>query len=65
MAKPSFVSGLSEPTNKVDADDDMQWKARNALEDIERAESHKRDRELMKHVKKAAREKVKNLKKIC
>lgn len=45
--------------------EEMKYKAKYALEDIERAEGHKRDKELMRHVKKAAKEKVNNLKKIC
>ena len=45
--------------------DDIKWKAEDALRDIERAEGHKRDNELMEHVKKLAKEKMNNLKKIC
>lgn len=43
----------------------MKHKAKYALEDIERAEGHKRDKELMRHVKKAAKDKMNSLKKIC
>jgi len=50
---------------KVDMDREMQYKAKSALDDIERAEGHKKDRELMKHVKKLGREKMKTLKDIC
>jgi len=45
--------------------EDMKYKAKYALEDIERAEAHKQDRELMKHVKAAAKSKMKALGKIC
>ena len=44
---------------------EREYRARSALDDIERAEKHKTDRDLMKDVKKLGREKVKNLKKIC
>ena len=53
---------------KVNADyeaEERKRKARYALEDIERAEGHKRDKELMKEVKKVAREKISTMKKIC
>lgn len=45
--------------------EEMRMKAKYALEDIERAETHKKDKELMKHVKKAAKEKIKTMNKIC
>ena len=45
--------------------EEMKRKARYALEDIERAEGHKRDKELMRHVKKEAKEKIKTMNKIC
>ena len=45
--------------------DDIKWRAQDAMRDLERAEQHKRDPELMKHVKKAAKEKMDSLKKIC
>lgn len=37
-------------------DPDMKYRAKAALDDIIRAEGHKRDRELMKHVKSMAAE---------
>ena len=43
---------------------EMRSKAKYALEDIERAEMHKKDKALMKHVKKAAKDKMKCLSKI-
>ena len=39
--------------------EDMRWKAEEALRTIHRAEAHKKDRELMKHVKRMAREQAK------
>lgn len=45
--------------------DDMKWKAEEALRTIERAEMHKSDSALMKHVSKLANDKMSALKKIC
>lgn len=45
-------------------EEDMKWKAKNALDDIKRAEGHKADKNLMKHVKQCAREEMKTLKKL-
>jgi len=39
--------------------DEMRWKAQDALRTIHAAEGHKKDRELMKHVKKMAKEQAK------
>jgi hypothetical protein len=39
--------------------EEMKYKARDALHTITRAEEHKRDRELMKHVKHLAKTQVK------
>lgn len=44
---------------------ERQYRAEDALRDIERAEKHKRDASLMKDVKKLAQDKVASLKKIC
>ena len=55
-------------SQKSDSDyqaEEMKRKAKYALEDIERAEGHKRDKELMKHVKKEAKEKIKTMSKLC
>ena len=41
------------------------WRAEDALRDIERAEKHKRDKSLMADVKKLAQDKVKSLKDLC
>lgn len=48
----------------IDKGEDMKSKVKYALEDIERAEMHRKDKELMKHVKKAAKDKMKCLGKI-
>lgn len=44
---------------------ERRWKAESALNDIERAEGHKRDKSLMKDIKALASEKMENLKKVC
>jgi len=44
---------------------ERNYRAEDALRDIERAEAHKRDKALMSDVKKLASEKVASLKKIC
>jgi len=64
MAKslPTTRAEASEP--KRDEQEEMEMKAKYALEDIERAESHKSNKELMKHVKAAAKSKMKCLSKI-
>ena len=67
MAKNSLpVATTSAPveTKRMEAEE-MKNRAKYALEDIERAEGHKRDKDLMKHVKKAAKDKMNSLKKIC
>lgn len=43
---------------------ERKYKAEDALRDIERAETHKRDKGLMKDVKCLARDKIKSLGKI-
>lgn len=44
--------------------DDMKYRAKNALDDIKRAEAHKADKDLMKHVKQCAKHEMKTLKKL-
>jgi len=69
MAKKAKGKSLPVATGMVammaSPAEDMKYKARYALEDIERAEGHRRDPDLMKHVKKLAKEKVQSLKKVC
>ena len=57
-------TGLSSKPTKEDKDREMKYRAEDALRDIERAEGHKKDGELMGHVKKLAKEKIGSLKKI-
>lgn len=54
----------SKPT-KSDQDRERRYRAENALSDIERAEKHKSDKNLMSDVKTLAKEKVADLKKFC
>ena len=49
----------------IDKDREMKYRAEDALRDIERAEGHKKDKELMGHVTKLAKDKIGSLKKIC
>lgn len=58
------VSMPSASPARIDRDDEMKWRARDALNDIKRAEGHKADKNLMKHVKQCAREEMKTLKKL-
>ena len=68
MAKKSLpIAKAAVPAMPTEADKDreMKWRAEDALRDIERAEAHKRDKDLMRHVKKHAKEKIKSMSKIC
>lgn len=62
--KPVPVKIVSEPC-MPDRAEDRKWKAQDALRDIQRAESYKSDKALMKDVKALAKEQVSNLKKFC
>lgn len=68
MAKKTLpIAKASVPAmpTAVDKEREMKRRAEDALRDIERAEGHKKDKELMKHVKKHAKEKIKSMSKIC
>ena len=62
-AAPIPVNIVDVPTSIGPSKDyeaeDRKRKAKYALEDIERAEGHKRDKALMKDVKECAKEKMK------
>ena len=64
-AVPVKIINDTPQVAKSDEAREREYRARSALDDIEKAEKHKTDRDLMKDVKKLGREKVKNLKKIC
>lgn len=68
MAKKNSLPVASDTAAMPSSEDkarEMRYHAESALSDIERAEKHKSDKLLMKHVSKLAQEKVANLKKIC
>jgi len=59
---PSKASPAPKPMPRntlVEAPDDIKWRAQSAMRTIHEAECHKKDRELMKHVKKMAKETMK------
>lgn len=41
------------------SDTDMRWRAQSALRTIHEAEEHRKDKELMRHVKKMAKDQAK------
>lgn len=55
----TIVSDSPVASNKDYEAEERKRKARYALEDIERAEGHKKDKALMKDVKACAKEKMK------
>jgi len=59
-----IVSDVAESPREETAER-RNWRAEDALRDIERAEKHKSDKTLMNDVKKLAQEKLASLKKIC
>jgi hypothetical protein len=61
------ISAISGP-DKISIEDQKrmrQYKAEDALRDIERAEAHKKDAGLMRDVIAMAKEKINSLKKLC
>jgi len=64
-AVPVKIVSDAPQVARNDEDRERKYRARNALEDIERAKAHERDKDLMRDVKKLAKEKVKSLKDIC
>lgn len=48
-----------KPAAQTVAEPDMKWKAQDALNTIARAEEYRRDRNLMREVKKIAKTQVK------
>lgn len=63
--KPVPVKIVSDAPCAVNSADDRKWRAQDALRDIQRAESYKGDKALMKDVKALAKEQMNNLKKFC
>jgi hypothetical protein len=66
--KPVPVRIVSNPVNPVDMSQSKasrDWQAREALRDIQRAEQHKSDKDLMGRVKQIAKQDMATLKKVC
>ena len=63
--QPLPVKIVNDTVQSKPSHDEKRWRAEDALRDIERAEHHKRDKELMSHVKVIAKEKMANLSKVC
>lgn len=59
------VKIVNDAPVEASSKEQRNWKAEDALRDIERAERHKADKTLMADVKKLAQEKAEALKKIC
>jgi len=67
VEKPAsnMAVGVSSRMSKEDEDRERRWKAESALETIQRAEQHKKDKMLMRDVKAMAKEKMAAMKKVC
>lgn len=71
MAEVKKTSNPGKPSTKMPAAklapmnslspaaEDIKWRAKDAMHTIARAEEHKKDRELMKHVKQMAKQTMK------
>jgi hypothetical protein len=60
--KLTALVGLNKPSGNsmpVNTNRDMKYEAHEALHTIHRAEEHRKDRELMKHVKRLAKDQAK------
>lgn len=64
-SKPVPVKIVHDEPQAISTKSERNWRAEDALRDIERAEAHKRDKALMADVKRLAQDKVNSLKKIC
>ena len=62
---PIPVKIVHDTPKAVSSNDDMKWRAEDAMRDLERAERHKGDPVLMKAVGSLAKEKMDSLKKFC
>lgn len=68
MAKKAKTKLPVAPSNTISGPsprEERKWRAEDALRTMEQAEGYRKDKELMREVKQLAREKVKNLKKVC
>lgn len=64
MAKTDKLDKSQSPMKTRVSDDEKRWRAESALSDLERAEKHRSDPELMRDVDDMRREKMANLSKI-
>jgi hypothetical protein len=58
-AKASPAPKVAPRNSLVEASEDIKWKAQNAMRTIHEAEMHKKDKELMRHVKAMAKQTMK------
>lgn len=56
---------LSNAVSPMASAEDMKWRAKDALHTLTRAEEIRRDKPLMAHVKKHARDEMKAMSKVC
>lgn len=64
-SKPVPVKIVNDYPSEVSTKEQRNYRAEDALRDIQRAKKHEQDKELMRDVKKLAKEQVNSLKKIC
>jgi hypothetical protein len=64
-ASPSNAVDMDRKPTKEQMERERRYRAEEAMHDLERAEGHKKDKDLMKDVKMVAKEKMESLKKIC
>jgi len=53
------LAGIKSAPTAMPVNEEMQYRAREAMHTIHKAEEHRRDKELMRHVKKMAKAQVK------
>lgn len=54
--------GMKKPTP---SDEDRKYKVEDAIRTLTKAEEHRQDKDLMKDVKKTAKDKIKKMQKAC
>lgn len=62
--KLPVASSATAPTAAIYKDDDMKYRAKDALSTLKRADEIRMDKELMRGVKACAKQELKTLKKI-
>lgn len=65
IANAPRETGVMIKPSAEDKARERRYRAEDALRDIERAEGHKKDKNLMSDVKSLAKEKMNTMKKIC